>query len=103
MNTLEKAARDYARIEPDVFIDSEERYYNGHACENYDTFKAGANWAFDTIFIWLNDNMDVRKTVMKDMLGKVMCIEQLTAGFKSVDELIGSFRYEELIMEEQRI
>ena len=50
MNTLETAARDYARIKPDVFIDSEERYYNGHACENYDTFKAGANWAFDTIF-----------------------------------------------------
>ena len=43
-NTLETAARDYAGIKPDVFIDSEERYYNSHACENYDTFKAGANW-----------------------------------------------------------
>lgn len=100
MNTLEKAARDYAGIKPDVFIDSEERYYNSHACENYDTFKAGANWAFDTIFNWLKDNMDTRKTVMKDMLGKDMCVEYLTAGFKSVDELIGSFRYDELVMEE---
>lgn len=78
MNTLETAAREYARIKPDAFIDSEERYYNGHACENYDTFKAGANWAFDTIFNWLKENMDTRKTVTKDMLGKDMCIEYLT-------------------------
>ena len=100
MNTLEKAARDYARIKPDAFIDSEERYYNGHACENYDTFKAGANWAFDTIFNWLKDNMDTRKSVMKDMLGNDMCLEYLTADFKSVDELIGNFKYDKLIAEE---
>ena len=100
MNTLEKAARDYARIKPYVFIDSEERYYNGHACENYDTFKAGANWAFDTIFNWLRDNMDTRKTVMKDMLGNDMCLEYLTADFKSVDELIGNFKYDILVTEE---
>ena len=48
-NTLETAARDYAGIKPDVFIDSEERYYNSHACENYDTFKAGAQWAIDKV------------------------------------------------------
>lgn len=53
----------------------------------------------ETIFNWLKDNMDVRKTVMKDMLGKDMCVEYLTADFKSVDELIGSFRYDELVME----
>lgn len=100
MNTLEKAARDYARIKPDACIDSEERYYNCHACENYDTFKAGANWAFDTIFNWLKDNMDTRKTVMKDMLGNDMCVEYLTADFKSVDELIGNFKYDTLITEE---
>lgn len=44
--------------------------------------------------------MDTRKTVMKDMLGKDMCVEYLTADFKSVEELIGSFKYDELIMEE---
>ena len=49
MNTLEKAAREYAGIKPDVFVDSEERYYNGHACENYDTFKAGAEWMQKTM------------------------------------------------------
>ena len=100
MDTLEKAAREYARIKPDALIDSEERYYNGHACENYDTFKAGANWAFETIFNWLKDNMDTRKTVMKDMLGKDMCFEYLTADFKSVDELIGNFKYDTLVAEE---
>lgn len=100
MDTLEKAAREYARIKPDVLIDSEERYYNGHACENYDTFKAGANWAFETIFNWLKENMDTRKTVMKDMLGKDMCFEYLTADFKSVDELIGNFKYDTLVTEE---
>ena len=94
MNTLETAARDYAGIKPDVFIDSEERYYNGHACENYDTFKAGAHWAFDTIFKWLSDNMDTHRTTMKDMLGNDMCLEYLTADFKSVDELIGNFKYD---------
>ena len=100
MNTLEKAAREYARIKPDVFIDSEERYYNGHACEIYVTFKAGAHWAIATIFNWLKDNMDVRKTVMKDMRGKDMCVEYLTAGFKSVEELIGNFQYDILVTEE---
>ena len=99
MNTLEKAARDYAGIKPDVFIDSEERYYNSHACEKYDTFKAGAKWAIDTIFNWLKDNMDTRKTVTKDMLGKDMCIEYLTADFKSVEELVGNFQYDILVEE----
>lgn len=100
MNTLEKAAREYARIPLHKDIDDDERYYNGHACENYDTFKAGANWAFETIFNWLKDNMDTRKTVMKDMLGKDMCFEYLTADFKSVDELIGNFKYDTLVTEE---
>lgn len=100
MNTLEKAARDYAGIKPDVFIDSEERYYNSHACENYDTFKSGAKWAIDTIFNWLKDNMDVQKTVMKDMLGNNMCLEYLTADFKSVEELIGNFKHDKLIIKE---
>lgn len=99
MNTLETAARDYAGIKHDVFIDSEERYYNSHACENYDTFKAGANWAFETIFNWLKENMDTRKTVMKDMLGNDMCLEYLTADFKSVEELIGNFKYDKLVEE----
>lgn len=103
MDTLEKAARDYARIKPDVFIDSEERYYNGHACENYDTFKAGANQAIDTIFNWLKENMDTRKSVVKDMLGNDMCLEYLTADFKSVEDLIGNFKYDILVTEEQRI
>lgn len=101
MDTLEKAARDYARIPLHKDIDDDERYiYNGHAVENYDTFKSGANWAFDTIFNWLRDNMDTRKTVMKDMLGNDMCLEYLTADFKSVDELIGNFKYDKLVMEE---
>lgn len=99
MNTLEKAAREYARIPLHKDIDDDERYYNSHAVENYDTFKAGANWAFDTIFNWLKDNMDTRKTVMKDILGKDMCVEYLTTDFKSVGELIGSFKYDELVME----
>ena len=38
MDTLEKAARDYARIPLHKDIDDDERYYNGHAVENYDTF-----------------------------------------------------------------
>ena len=100
MNTLETAARDYVRIKHDVFIDSEERYYNGHACEKYDTFKAGAHWAIDTIFNWLKENMDTRKSVVKDMLGNDMCFEYLTADFKSVDELIGNFKYDKLVAEE---
>lgn len=100
MDTLEKAARDYARIPLHKDIDDDERYYNGHAVENYDTFKAGVNWAFDTIFNWLRDNMDTRKTVMKDMLGNDMCLEYLTADFKSVDELIGNFKYDKLVTEE---
>lgn len=100
MDTLEKAAREYAEIKPDVFIDSEERYYNSHACENYDTFKAGAKWAIDTIFNWLKENMDVQKSKTKDMLGNDMCLEYLTADFKSVDELIGNFKYDILVTEE---
>jgi hypothetical protein len=44
--------------------------------------------------------MDTRKTVMKDMLGNDMCLEYLTADFKSVDELIGNFKYDKLIAEE---
>ena len=100
MNTLEKAAREYAGIKPDVFIDSEERYYNSHACENYDTFKSGAKWAINTIFNWLKDNMDVQKSKTKDMLGNDMCLEYLTADFKSVEELIGNFKYDILVTEE---
>ena len=73
---------------------------NGHAVENYDTFKYGAKWAFDTIFNWLKDNMDTRKTIVKDMLGNDMCLEYLTADFKSVDELIGNFKYDKLVTEE---
>lgn len=57
MNTLEKAARDYAGIKPDVFIDSEERYYNSHACENYDAFKAGANWVIEKACKWMEENL----------------------------------------------
>lgn len=37
---------------------------------------------------------------MKDMLGKDMCLEYLTADFKSVDELIGTFKYDVLVTEE---
>ena len=48
---------------------------------------------------WLEENMDTRKTVMKDILGKDMCFEYLTAGFKSVDELIGNFKYDILVDE----
>ena len=55
--------------------------------------------AFDTIFKWLEENMDTRKTVMKDILGKDMCFEYLTADFKSVDELIGNFKYDILVEE----
>ena len=54
----------------------------------------------ETIFNQLKDNMDTRKTVMKDMLGNDMCVEYLTADFKSVDELIGSFKYDILVTEE---
>ena len=100
MNTLERAAREYARIPLHKDIDDDERYYNGHAVENYDTFKAGAKWAIDAIFNWLKENMDTRKTVTKDMLGKDMSIEYLTANFKSVEELIGNFQYDILVTEE---
>ena len=100
MDTLEKAAREYARIPLHKDIDDDERYYNGHAVENYDTFKAGAKWAIDSIFNWLKDNMDVQKSKMKDMLGNDMCLEYLTADFKSVDELIGNFEYDILVTEE---
>ena len=65
-----------------------------------DAFEAGAEWAIETIFNWLKDNMDTRKTVMKDMLGKDMCVEYLTADFKSVNELIDSFKYDKLVTEE---
>lgn len=54
----------------------------------------------ETIFNWLKDNMDTRKTVMKDMLGNDMCVEYLTADFKSVEELIGNFKYDTLVTEE---
>ena len=100
MNALEKAAREYARISLYKDIDDDERYYNSNAVEKYDTFKEGAHWAIDTIFNWLKDNMDIRKTVMEDMLGNDMCIEYLTADFKSVDELIGNFKYDKLIIGE---
>ena len=46
-NVLENAARDYARIKHDVIIDTEERYYNGHAVEQYETFKKGASFAVE--------------------------------------------------------
>lgn len=46
-NILENAARDYARIKHDVDIDTEERYYNGHAVEQYETFKNGASFAVE--------------------------------------------------------
>ena len=43
--------------------------------------------------------MDTRRGVMKDMLGNDMCVEYLTANFKSVDELIGNFKYDVLVEE----
>ena len=101
MNTLEKAAKEYAGIPFDKNIED----LNSNACGviagigEYNGFMVGANWAFDTIFKWLEENMDTRKTVMKDILGKDMCFEYLTAGFKSVDELIGNFKYDILVDE----
>ncbi len=38
---LEKAARIYADIKPNVTIDEEERYYNAN-CKIYDAFLEGA-------------------------------------------------------------
>lgn len=102
MNTLEKTAREYAGIPFNKSIED----LNSNACGvitaigEYNGFMVGAHWAIDTIFNWLKDNMDTRKTVMKDMLGNDMCLEYLTADFKSVDELIGNFKYDILVTEE---
>ena len=102
MNTLEKAAREYAGIPFDKSIEDLNSNARGViiATGEYNGFMVGAHWAIDAIFNWLKDNMDVRKSKTKDMLGKDMCIEYLTAGFKSVDELIGNFKYDILVTEE---
>ena len=102
MDTLEKVARDYAGIPFNKNIEDLNSDARGviTAIGEYNGFMVGANWAFDTIFNWLRDNMDTRKTVMKDMLGNDMCLEYLTADFKSVEELIGNFKYDTLVTEE---
>ena len=102
MNTLEKAAKEYAGIPFDKNIEDLNSNARGviAGIGEYNGFMVGAHWAIDTIFNWLKDNMDTRKTVMKDMLGKDMCFEYLTADFKSVEELIGNFKYDILVTEE---
>ena len=105
MNTLEKAAKEYAGIPYIKNIEQLNSNARGviTAIGEYNGFMVGAHWAIDAIFNWLKDNMDTRKTVMKDMLGNDMCIEYLTADFKSVDELIGNFKYDTLVTEDQRL
>jgi hypothetical protein len=101
MNTLEKTAREFASIAFDKSIEDLNSNARGviTATGEYNGFMVGAHWAIDTIFNWLKSNMDVQKSKMKDMLGKDMCLEYLTADFKSVDELIGKFKYDILVEE----
>jgi hypothetical protein len=47
--TLEEAAKIYAKIPIVKSVDEEERYYNS-ACKLYDAFKAGANWQAETVY-----------------------------------------------------
>jgi hypothetical protein len=102
MNKLEKAAREYADMPYDKKIEdfNTNARYTIEGIGKYNGFIIGAHWAIETIFNWLKDNMDTRRAVTKDMLGNDMCVEYLTADFKSVDELIGNFKYDKLIIEE---
>ena len=102
MNTLEKSAREYADMPFDKNIEdlNTNARYTIECIGKYNGFIVGAHWAIDTIFNWLKENMDTQKTVTKDMLGNDMCIEYLTADFKSVDELIGNFKHDILVTEE---
>jgi hypothetical protein len=47
--TLEEAAKIYAKIPIVKSVDEEERHYNS-ACKLYDAFKAGANWQAETVY-----------------------------------------------------
>jgi len=47
--TLEEAARIYAKIHPTKVIDEEERYYNS-GCKDYDGFIVGAKWQSERMY-----------------------------------------------------
>ena len=102
MNTLEKAAREFADMPFDKNIEdfNTNARYTIEGIGKYNGFIVGAHWTIDKLFNWLKDNMDTRKAIMKDMLGNDMCVEYLAADFKSVDELIGNFKYDTLVTEE---
>ena len=102
MNKLEKAAREFADMPFDKNIEdfNTNARYTIEGIGKYNGFIIGAHWAIDIILNWLKNNMDTRRAVIKDMLGNDMCLEYLTANFKSADELIDKFKYDKLLMEE---
>lgn len=72
MDTLEKAAREYARIPLHKDI-NDERYYNGHAVENYDPFMGSGTTALSTLDLnrkWIGSEISEKYCeIIKSRLG----------------------------------
>jgi hypothetical protein len=48
--TIEEAARIFAKLHPTRDIDEEERYFNSTNCKYYDAFKEGAKWQKERMY-----------------------------------------------------
>jgi hypothetical protein len=71
--TLEEAAKIYAKIPIVKSVDEEERYYNS-ACKLYDAFKAGAKWQSERMYseeeaiqLLIKFNQEIRE--VNDVIG----------------------------------
>ena len=93
---LVNVAKEFAGLNPNTVIDSDERYYNRGAVEKYEAVIAGGLYVHDKLMEkareWFKKTLYIHREMNEDNFwGERKPIDWVTSDHDSVEELINDF------------